>query len=139
MSCFVNLSTLERMKTVFMAFSKSEFRFPKFHLTTHYLEDIEKYGSLHIVSSAHGERTHKTDIKPAHGRTSRKKRTSQGELIEQLQMQEELSSLSKAFDVELPRAAKNILNPGADLGAHAFVGKHLQLDDLAAEHVPGPR
>ena len=90
------------MKTTFEGFCRSGFRFPKFHLTTHYPEVIREFGSLHTVSSAHGERTHKTEVKPAHRRTSQKKRTANSELLDVLQAKESLEQLVSAFDISRP-------------------------------------
>ena len=87
------------MTDTYAGFCKSDFRFPKFHLTTHYPDVIREFGSLHTVSSAHGERTHKTEVKPAHRRTSRKKRTAQGELLDVLQVKESLEQLTAAFGI----------------------------------------
>lgn len=90
------------MKDTYEGFCKSNFCFPKFHLTTHYPDVIKEFGSLHTVSSAHGERTHKTEVKPAHRRTSRKKRSANSELLEVLQVKESLEQLTSAFGISAP-------------------------------------
>ena len=90
------------MKNAFQGFCPSNFRFPKFHLTTHYPHVIKEFGSLHTVSSAHGERTHKTEVKPAHRRTSQKKRSANNELLDVLQAKESLEQLVSAYGISTP-------------------------------------
>lgn len=99
------------MKNAFQGFCPSDFRFPKFHLTTHYAEVIKEFGSLHTVSSAHGERTHKTEVKPAHRRTSQKKRTANSELLDVLQAKESLEQLVSAYGVQKTSGSRSRLTP----------------------------
>ena len=146
--------TLLKMKQTFEGHCKSGFRFPKFHLTLHYPEVITEFGSLHTVSSAHGERTHKTEVKPAHKRTSQKKRTANSELLNVLQAKESLAQLASAFDlggsstpgfnrvgmVDAPPMSdttRGVATPGSTLsgyvtGDHAFFGRRYVLNSYRA-------
>lgn len=148
-----------KMKDTFAGFCKSNFRFPKFHLTLHYPEVIMEFGSLHTVSSAHGERTHKTEVKPAHKRTSQKKRTANKELLDVLQAKESLAQLSSAFDLGPSSFSNNtafgdsgflpppplsdprgLATPGSTLsgyvtGDHVFFGRKYVLKNYRASSV----
>ncbi len=72
---------LQNLKDTFQDYQPSNFKFPKFHLTLHYANFIREYGSALSASTSHGERQHKTQVKPLHKRTSRKKRTAQAEMF----------------------------------------------------------
>lgn len=102
---FLNMwnRTLDCFKRTFEPYTTSTFRFPKFHLTTHYVETIREYGSLHTVSTAMGEKNHKVQVKPAHRRTSQKRATAQSELADKLEMGQTCRSLVRAFHIKLPR------------------------------------
>lgn len=143
------------MKDTFEGFCPSNFCFPKFHLTTHYPEVIEEFGSLHTVSSAHGERTHKTEVKPAHRRTSKKKRTATGELLDVLQIKESLEQLSVAYDIHRTAGVRRGTSrdgqdhmssrasrtPGSTLsgfvtGDHVFEGKRFTMRSYRSGDIP---
>ena len=141
------------MRVTFAGFNKSGFRFPKFHLTTHYPQVIEEFGSLHTVSSAHGERTHKTEVKPAHKRTSQKKRTANNELLDVLQAKESLEQLVSAYGIASPvgtssrrkgiedAAEAAIFSPGSTLsgyvyGDHVLQGQKFTLRNYNHSDVP---
>ena len=142
------------MKDTFEGLCKSNFTFPKFHLTTHYPEVIREFGSLHTVSSAHGERTHKTEVKPAHRRTSQKKRTAQSELLDVLQTKESLEQLVSHYQItgrpvnaalsgtsSSAYSSRPPSTPGSTLSGymtndHTFQGKSYTLRSYKANDIP---
>ena len=123
---FIMCRSLLFFKTTFEEFQPSDFRFPKYHLTTHYTWFVSEYGSLHSVSTTHckyyivysckysmlisnsfmcvtAERLHKAEVKPMFQRTSRKKRTAQAEMTGVLQMSNYLQDIIDYVGLEIPR------------------------------------
>ena len=138
-------STLDRLKRVFGPYTKSTFRFPKFHLTTHYTEVISEYGSTQCVSTAHGEKNHKVEVKPAHRRTSQKKRTAQSELATQIEMAQTCRKLVRTFRIQLPKADGSLPmddssdeeSVGVEVNhSHTFAGKVFKLEAYAMDSFP---
>ena len=52
------VAVLKLMKSVFDGYSKSEWRFVKFHIVLHCPEQIRQYGSLLIMDAGRWEETH---------------------------------------------------------------------------------
>ena len=89
---------LEFFKKTF-PMNKTECRFNKFHLTTHYCTFIREYGSLHAIDSGHGERQQKL-MKKLYKNTTRRKRSAIGELGIRLGMLDSVVHLEEAFDIK---------------------------------------
>jgi hypothetical protein len=79
--------------------NKTECRFNKFHLTTHYCTFIREFGSLHAIDSGHGERQQKL-MKKLYKNTTRRKRSAIGELGIRLGMLDSVVHLEEAFDIK---------------------------------------
>ena len=115
-------SALYVFKNTFTGYQKSNFLFPKFHLTLHYTWFVKEYGSTHSMSTTHGkfhklpfayalltmlssaaERLHKAEIKPLFPRTSQKKRTAYDEMSTVLDINNYLQDVSEHVGLELSR------------------------------------
>ena len=70
---------------------------------------IQEYGSVHVVSTEHGERKHKVTVKPLFKRTSRKKRTAQNELFNVVDVSVQLEALIEQYKIRTPRQRKRLL------------------------------
>ena len=89
---------LECFKTTFPQ-NKTQCRFNKFHLTTHYCTFIREYGSLHAIDSGHGERQQKM-MKKLYKNTTRRKKTAIAELGIRLSLLDACLRLEEAFSVQ---------------------------------------
>ena len=96
------VQTLTLFKDTFTGYQKSNFKFPKFHLTKHYVLFILEYGSVLSVSTAHSERVHKSTVKPLHKRTSRRKASAAWELMNLIDLSNQLDALVNLCDIRLP-------------------------------------
>ena len=105
MQLMIMCRTLEAMKVAFRGFSKSDFRFPKFHLTTHYVDVILEFGSLRIVDSGSGERNHKKGVKAYFFRTSKKKSLAQAQMANIFRASEAVQQLSEVYGIDLDDAS----------------------------------
>lgn len=102
---YSNNRTMQRMKTTFGKYSKSQFRFPKFHLSLHYTDHIKEFGGIKILDSGHGERAHKKGVKRYFFRTSKKKSAAEKELIDVFIATESVKRLATTFNINLHDAA----------------------------------
>ena len=67
-------------KDVFQVFSKSSFRFPKFHYNLHLTEVIEELGSLRVVDTSFGENKNKL-VKKIHKHTNRMRANMEEQML----------------------------------------------------------
>lgn len=109
---------LQNFKDTFKEYQASNFKFPKFHLTLHYANFIREYGSALSASTTHGERQHKTQVKPLHKRTSRKKRTAQAEMYNIAEIKVQLMQLIAHYGIFIPRERARIIDPLPTMRAH---------------------
>lgn len=89
------------MKEVFQGMSKSDFRFPKFHMTLHLVDVIRRFGNLRISDAGPGERMHKVKVKPAFRRTTRRTRHMAEEMVRVIEYRTRLSYLTAEYDIVL--------------------------------------
>jgi hypothetical protein len=64
---------METIKEVLNRTDGQGWKIPKFHLMTHFVDDIVRFGSMKNFDSATGERNHKTDVKDPAKHTQRQK------------------------------------------------------------------
>jgi hypothetical protein len=103
--------------------NKTDCRFNKFHLTTHYCTFIREYGSLHAIDSGHGERQQKL-MKKLYKNTTRRKRTAIGELGVRLGMLDSVMHLEEAFGIKTESAIRRE-GKRKDRISNVAVGKQL--------------
>jgi hypothetical protein len=114
--------------------SASDFRFPKFHLTTHYGHFIREFGSLHAIDSGHGERAQKI-MKKLFKITSRRRKTAMAELGVRVATFDATAQLVEAFDVYTRRQLrlkKKHARAEPGQGRHMFKGKAVWVSQATA-------
>ena len=99
---------LDCFKTTFPK-NKTECRFNKFHLTTHYCTFIREYGSLHAIDSGHGERQQKM-MKKLYKNTTRRTKTAIAELGVRLSLLDACKRLEEAFAVQTEAKSRREAN-----------------------------
>ena len=116
------------MKSTFS--SKSDWRLPKFHLTTHYGKYIRLFGSLHAIDSGHGERQQKL-IKEMYKNTTRHFVTAIVELADRLALLDAVQYMVDVFgirtmasDRRLNKQVESVANVRA---FHEVIGRPLEL------------
>ena len=134
-------SVLKNLKDTFHEYQKSNFAFPKFHLTLHYAWFIREFGSVLSASTAHGERQHKTQVKPMHRRTSRKKRTAQQEMFSLAEVRVHLRELIAKYHIFIPRERARTADPllstlvRPERDEYSLTGVFHQLTSLSSDGV----
>ena len=68
------LFRMDKLKWVFSKYRPdAQFNFPKFHVVTHYMDYIRRFGTLDGVDTAHGESAHPIIVKEPYKRTNKRK------------------------------------------------------------------
>jgi hypothetical protein len=116
------------MKSTFT--SQSKWRFPKFHLTTHYGKYIRLFGSLHAIDSGHGERQQKL-IKEMYKNTTRHFVTAIVELADRLALYDAVQYMVDVFGIRTMATDRRLntqVQAVANVRAfHEVVGRPLEL------------
>ena len=129
-------SALDLMKSTFT--SKSNWKLPKFHLTTHYGKYIRLFGSLHAIDSGHGERQQKL-IKEMYKNTTRHFVTAIVELADRLALLDAVQFMVDVYGIRT-RAVDRRLAAQADAvakvrGFHEVIGRPIEV--LSGDEVEG--
>ena len=109
-----------------MEVCKSDFKFPKFHMTLHLVECIRRFGNLRVCDAGPGERMHKVIVKPAYRRTSRRTAHMEVELVRVIRTRSRLSYLVAEHNIMLRNKRRN--------QERALVAMEEAVDVLAGEY-----
>ena len=124
--------TLDLMKSTFT--SQSKWRFPKFHLTTHYGKYIRLFGSLHAIDSGHGERQQKL-IKEMYKNTTRHFVTAIVELADRLALYDAVQYMVDVFGIRTMATDRRLntqVQAVANVRAfHEVIGRPLELRSVS--------
>ena len=93
------VTLLSNMKDVFAGFSKSEFRFIKFHIVLHCPWQIRQYGSLLVMDAGRWEETHAHFAKGVYAQTSKRSANLYSEMAAKLRYMHKVSYQLKAVGV----------------------------------------